>query len=106
MVRDHDAGRASACGARLDRPGHRGAGDGWRSGMAGTIVYVHGASDRGAAVDAHVASIREALARQGARWDVIAARWGDAAGPTLGRILETVPEGRPRSEGVRPATTA
>jgi hypothetical protein len=77
--------------------------------MSGTIVYVHGASDRGAGVADHVRRIRESLAARGSDMAVVAADWGDAVGPTLERVLVATPSdelrtGRPRAGRPKPAT--
>jgi hypothetical protein len=73
--------------------------------MSGTIVYVHGAMDRGAGVADHVRRIRESLAARGSDMAVVAAEWGDAVGPTLDRVLVATPSDEPRTgRRPRPAT--
>jgi hypothetical protein len=57
----------------------------------GTVVYVHGASDRASMVDDHVARIVRALSVEGMAFDVVAARWGEAVGPTLDRVGLSIP---------------
>lgn len=57
----------------------------------GTIVYVHGASDRASQVDDHVARIEAQLAAAGMAFDVVPARWGEAVGPVLDRIGLSIP---------------
>jgi hypothetical protein len=69
--------------------------------VSGTIVYVHGASDRGAGVADHVRRIRESLAARGSDMVVAAADWGDAVGPTLDRVLVATPSDVPRTERPR-----
>lgn len=59
----------------------------------GTVVYVHGASDRAAGVAAHVARIEEQLALHEMPFDVLASGWGDAVGATLDRIGLAIPGG-------------
>jgi len=71
-------------------------------GDRGTLVYVHGASDRAAGVAAHVARIEEQLALHEMPFDVLASGWGGAVGATLDRIglaLPGGPVGGPRSVG-------
>ena len=58
----------------------------------GTIVYVHGASDRKDGVDKHVSAIEASLAQRGARLTVVAARWGEEAGPDLARVCHALPD--------------
>jgi hypothetical protein len=58
----------------------------------GTVVYVHGASDRQRGVDEHVARIEASLARRGSRMRVLAARWGDEAGPDLKTVCHALPD--------------
>jgi hypothetical protein len=43
-------------------------------------------------VNAHVARIEESLARRGARYEVLAARWGEVAGPDLSRVCHALPD--------------
>jgi hypothetical protein len=57
----------------------------------GTLVYVHGASDRAVQVDDHVALIEQQLAAHGMRFQVVASRWGEAVGATLDRIHLAIP---------------
>jgi hypothetical protein len=57
----------------------------------GTLVYVHGASDRGAQVAGQVARIERQLAVHQMALDVVAAEWGDAYGATLDRIDLAIP---------------
>jgi len=59
--------------------------------VAGTIVYVHGASDRSAQVDDHVARLERQLAAAGMEFDVLASRWGELAGADLSRVELAVP---------------
>jgi hypothetical protein len=59
--------------------------------MSGTIVYVHGASDRRHGVVDHARRIRESLAALGSDLQVVAADWGDAVGPTLDSVLVATP---------------
>ncbi len=71
-------------------------------GDRGTLVYVHGASDRAAAMAAHVARIEEQLAVHEMPFDVLASGWGDAVGAKLDRIglaLPGGPVGGPQSVG-------
>jgi hypothetical protein len=74
--------------------------------VSGTIVYVHGASDRGAGVADHVRRIRESLAARGSDMAVVAAGWGDAVGPTLDRVLVATPPDEPRPGRPKAATRA
>lgn len=71
---------------------------------AGRIVYVHGASDRSEAVADHTLRIRRSLALRGSNFEVAAADWGDAVGPTLDNVLKAVPGVRERT-GYRRAAT-
>lgn len=57
----------------------------------GTLVYVHGASDRGAQVDDHVARIEAGLRLARLPLAVVAARWGEEAGARLDRIDLALP---------------
>jgi hypothetical protein len=57
----------------------------------GTIVYVHGASDRQAGVADHVQRIEGQLALAGMPFDVVASHWGDAEGARLDRIEASLP---------------
>jgi hypothetical protein len=68
---------------------------------SGTIVYVHGASDRTDGIEVHVAEIKASLERRGSDLRVVAAEWGPKVGPTLGRVLDAVPthDGKPRPPG-------
>jgi len=66
----------------------------------GTIVYVHGASDRAPDVAGHVARIEEQLALHGMPFDVLASDWGDAVGATLDRIGLAIPGAGPAVEAV------
>ena len=59
--------------------------------MSGTIVYVHGASDRDRAVEDHARRLRDSLAAAGSDLRVVVADWGDAVGPTLDDILVATP---------------
>jgi hypothetical protein len=59
----------------------------------GTIVYVHGASDRGAGVDEHVRRIEGSLRARGSDLVVERADWGDQVGPELTDILTALPGG-------------
>lgn len=68
----------------------------------GTIVYVHGASDRRAGVDDHVRRIRASLAARGSGFKVESADWGDQAGPDLDDVLRALPGGG--EPGAAPAT--
>jgi hypothetical protein len=70
----------------------------------GTIVYVHGASDRAAGVHEHVRRIRASLAARGADLRVEAADWGEAVGPSLDHVLEAVPPVSDASGPVLPAS--
>jgi len=51
----------------------------------GTIVYVHGASDRGPQVDDHVAHIERQILLAAMDFDVVASRWG-GAGARMDRL--------------------
>src|SRR5688572_21645923 len=57
----------------------------------GTIVYVHGASDRASQVDDHVARLEGQLRAAGMAYAVVPARWGEAVGPVLDRIGLSIP---------------
>lgn len=57
----------------------------------GTIVYVHGASDRADQVADHVARIEQQLALAGMAFDVLPSRWGEAAGADLSRVELALP---------------
>jgi hypothetical protein len=57
----------------------------------GTIVYVHGASDRQAQVAGQVAHIEQRLRSAGMDFDVLASRWGEIAGADLGGIDAALP---------------
>jgi hypothetical protein len=57
----------------------------------GTLVYVHGASDRAAQVAGQVARIEHQLAVHHMALDVVAAQWGDAYGATLDHIDLAIP---------------
>ena len=57
----------------------------------GTLVYVHGASDRGAEVDDHVARLEHGLRIARLPLAVMAARWGEEAGARLDRIEDALP---------------
>jgi hypothetical protein len=70
----------------------------------GTIVYVHGASDRSAGVSEHVSRIRASLAARGSGCRVVSADWGDAVGPRLDDVLEAVPGVEKDTKDVVPAT--
>jgi hypothetical protein len=59
--------------------------------VRGTLVYVHGASDRQAAVADHVQRIEGQLALAGMSFDVVASRWGEAEGARLDRIEAALP---------------
>jgi hypothetical protein len=69
---------------------------------SGTIVYVHGASDRGDAVKDHVRRINESLKLRGNDYEVVIADWGDDVGPTLQNVLLATPGDR--TTPTRPAT--
>jgi hypothetical protein len=72
----------------------------------GTIVYVHGASDRAAQVADHVARIEQQLAPAGMAFHVIPSRWGEAAGADLSRVELALPAVEVRAQarvpGMRP----
>jgi hypothetical protein len=70
----------------------------------GTIVYVHGASDRSAGVAEHVSRIRASLAARGSGYRVVSADWGDAVGPRLEHVLQAVPGVERETRDVTPAT--
>lgn len=57
----------------------------------GTLVYVHGASDRAPQVDNHVARIESQLASNGLSFAVVPSRWGEAAGAALDRVELALP---------------
>jgi hypothetical protein len=57
----------------------------------GTLVYVHGASDRSAQVADHVAAIEQQLSLAGMPYDVLASHWGEAEGARLDRIEASLP---------------
>jgi hypothetical protein len=57
----------------------------------GTLVYVHGASDRAPQVEDHVARIEQQLRLAGMPFDVLPARWGEEAGASLERIEQALP---------------
>jgi hypothetical protein len=59
----------------------------------GTIVYVHGASDRASGVEEHVRRIRASLAARGSGFVVESADWGELAGPDLDDVLDALPGG-------------
>jgi hypothetical protein len=59
----------------------------------GTIVYVHGASDRALGVAEHVRRIRASLTARGSGFAVEAADWGELAGPVLDDVLRALPGG-------------
>jgi hypothetical protein len=61
----------------------------------GTIVYVHGASDRGPQVDDHVAQIERQILLAGMDFDVVASRWGEAEGARLDRLEAALPAAAP-----------
>lgn len=61
----------------------------------GTIVYVHGASDRGPQVDDHVANIERQILLAGMDFDVVASRWGEAEGARLDRLEAALPAAAP-----------
>lgn len=71
---------------------------------SGTIVYVHGASDRKQGVAEHTRRITDSLALRGSDWEVIAANWGDDVGPTLKKVLLATPGTKDRTGGKRAAT--
>jgi hypothetical protein len=58
----------------------------------GTIVYVHGASDRPPGVAVQVALIESQLPVLGNPFRVVASQWGEAAGARLDRIGLAVPD--------------
>lgn len=58
----------------------------------GTIVYVHGASDRAIGVADHVARIERQIELAGVEFDVLPSRWGEAAGAELSRIELSLPQ--------------
>ena len=67
---------------------------------SGTIVYVHGASDRAAGVEEHVRRIRESLAARAADYQVVAADWGDVVGIiALQYLCHPRPSGRDGAPG-------
>ena len=72
----------------------------------GTIVYVHGASDRAKQVADHVARIEQQLALAGMAFDVVPSRWGEAAGADLSRVELALPAvevlAQPRVAGMQP----
>lgn len=74
----------------------------------GTIVYVHGASDRAAQVDDQVARIERQLAGANMAFDVVASRWGELAGADLGAIEDALPiiDGAARVAPVPPGPSA
>jgi hypothetical protein len=57
----------------------------------GTVVYVHGASDREPGVRDHVEHIRRGLASRAPGFEVVSADWGDVAGPRIDDVLTAVP---------------
>lgn len=59
--------------------------------MRGTIVYVHGASDRAAGVADHVSRIARQLEIAEMAFDVLPSRWGEVAGADLSRIEIALP---------------
>lgn len=61
----------------------------------GTVLYVHGASDRGAGVREHVEHIRRGLSARGADLAVVEAAWGEEAGPDLDDVLLALPADAP-----------
>src|SRR5688572_14336407 len=61
----------------------------------GTLVYVHGASDRQQGVADHVRRIEGQLALAGMHFDVVASLWGDAEGARLDRIDASLPSPDP-----------
>ncbi len=74
---------------------------------SGTIVYVHGASDRAAGVEEHVRRIRESLAARAADYQVVAADWGDVVGPRLTEaVLRATPTRRDRTRRGSTAATS
>src|SRR5215212_10198018 len=58
----------------------------------GTLVYVHGASDRASQVDDHISRIRQQLEPAGLDLELIASRWGEAVGARLDDIELSLPE--------------
>ncbi|CAN5744154.1 hypothetical protein BH24CHL6_BH24CHL6_06180 [soil metagenome] len=68
----------------------------------GTLVYVHGASDRAPQVEDHVARIEEQLRLADMPLDVLPARWGEEAGARLDRIEQALP--LPADPGLAPRT--
>lgn len=74
--------------------------------MSGTIVYVHGASDRSHGETEHVEAIRQSLMDLGVTMTVTPTGWGHLVGPSLDGVLSAVPETRPREKGARPASRA
>ncbi len=71
---------------------------------SGTIVYVHGASDRADGIAEHVRRIRESLKVRGTEYQVVAASWGDEVGPKLTEeVLKATPT---RHDRTKPATAA
>jgi hypothetical protein len=68
----------------------------------GTLVYVHGASDRPAGVAHQVALIEGQLHELGRPYRVIASQWGEAAGARLDRIELAVPTAGPRPDVAGP----
>ena len=69
----------------------------------GTIVYVHGASDRATQVADHVGRIERQLALANLDFDVLASRWGETAGADLSRIELAHPESAAALIGALPA---
>lgn len=57
----------------------------------GTLVYVHGASDRHAGVADHIQRIEGQLALAGMAFEVVASQWGEAEGARLDRIEAALP---------------
>lgn len=64
-------------------------------GPRGTIVYVHGASDRSAGVADHVARIENQLELAAMAFDVLPSSWGEVAGADLSRIDLSLPRVTP-----------
>lgn len=58
----------------------------------GTLVYVHGASDRPVGVADHVARIERGLAGIGLPLTVVASQWGEAVGAKLDDIHLSLPD--------------
>jgi hypothetical protein len=58
----------------------------------GTIVYVHGASDRSSRVSEHVERIERSLSLRDGEVELLVAEWGDRAGPDLSRICRALPD--------------